>query len=412
MKILVVNSSDSVGGAARAARRLHQSLLSIGLDSKMLVQHKVYDDPSVFGPPRKFGKGFALMRPTLDMTPNAIYAKRNGELFSNSIMPSSRLVKEINELNPDIVHLHWINGGMISVADLSKIKAPLVWSLHDMWPFTGGCHYDNGCAGYLSTCGKCPLLGSSYSIDMSKINMRRKARAYKKIKMLHVNALSEWLLKTAKSSSLFSGVSIGSIPNPIDTNQFSPHNKSLSRKLFGLPADKKLVLFGAMNAATDKRKGFDLLLAALNKLDDNSDIELVVFGASAMAENERFRHRIHFIGNLVDDVALQLLYDACDVMVVPSVQENLSNAIMESMAVGTPVVAFNIGGNPDLICHLQDGYLADPYSTSDLAKGIKFVLETDRGQLGNIARTNIIRKFEQKTIAMKYRDLYADILDF
>ena len=161
MKILIVNTSDIQGGAARAAYRLHQALLTEGVDSQMLVQSQSSDDFTVIGPQTKVQKALGKLRPTLDSLPVHRYKDRTKTLFSPSWLPFSSIVERINSINPDVVHLHWIAGGMIRIEDLPKIKAPIVWSLHDMWAFTGGCHYDEECGAYQKQCGTCPVLGSN-----------------------------------------------------------------------------------------------------------------------------------------------------------------------------------------------------------------------------------------------------------
>ena len=160
MKILIVNTYDIKGGAARAAYRLHRALLSLGIDSQMLVQMKFSDDYTVIWPETKIQKGLALLRPFLDSIPVMFYKKRTKTLFSPAWLPFSNVVKQINQINPDIVHLHWICGGMLKIEKIAQIKAPIVWSLHDMWAFTGGCHYDEGCGGYKKSCENCKVLNS------------------------------------------------------------------------------------------------------------------------------------------------------------------------------------------------------------------------------------------------------------
>lgn len=160
MKILIVNSFDIKGGAARAAYRLHRALLTEGVDSRMLVQTKLSDDFTVKGPISKFEKAVSEIRPLLDNLPVRLYKQRTATLFSPSWLPFSNIVNRINNLEPDVVHLHWITGGMLRIEDIQNIKAPIVWSLHDMWAFTGGCHYDEECGGYKKHCGNCKVLGS------------------------------------------------------------------------------------------------------------------------------------------------------------------------------------------------------------------------------------------------------------
>jgi len=410
MKILIVNTSDIQGGAARAAYRLHQALLTEGVDSQMLVQSQSSDDFTVIGPQTKVQKALGKLRPTLDSLPVHRYKDRTKTLFSPSWLPFSSIVERINSINPDVVHLHWIAGGMIRIEDLPKIKAPIVWSLHDMWAFTGGCHYDEECGAYQKQCGTCPVLGSNKLQDLShKVWLRKKAN-FDKIANLNIIGLSRWLADCAKQSSLLQDALVFNLPNPIDTSTFAPFDKQQARALLNLPQDKNLVLFGAMGAISDPRKGFKELAEALTHLDaDNT--ELVVFGSSQPKTSQGLKQKAHYLGQLHDDVSLRVLYSAADVMIVPSLQENLSNAIMESLACGTPVVGFAIGGNSDLIEHQVTGYLAKPYSATDLAQGIEWVLNASNYQkLSQNARDKVLREFDSQVVAKKYIDLYNQII--
>jgi len=183
MKILIVNTYDILGGAAKAAYRLHRSLLSAGIDSKILVQTKKSDDYTVipiYGS-NKIGKAFSLIRPTLDQIPLKFYKNRIKTPFSPACLPFSKAIEKIKEINPDIVHLHWIAGGMIKIEDLAKIDKPIVWTLHDNWAFTGGCHIKWNCEKYTDICGACPVLGSNKEYDLSKKVWFRKKKKFSKI---------------------------------------------------------------------------------------------------------------------------------------------------------------------------------------------------------------------------------------
>lgn len=409
MNVLIVNTTDIEGGAARAAYRLHRSLLVAGLDSKMLVQSKTSDDFTVIGPAGKLQKGLGKIRPTLDAIPVKRYKDRTKTLFSPSWLPFSSIADHINEIDPDIVHLHWVTGGMLRIEDVARIRAPVVWSLHDMWAFTGGCHYDEECGKFKNSCGSCPVLASAKENDLSSKVLQRKQVSFKQHTNLTIVGLSNWLAKQAKSSTLFKNASVVNLPNPIDTTSFAPFCKQQARTLFKLPGDKKLVLFGAMGATSDPRKGFKELAQALDHLP--AEYELVVFGSNEPKISQGFKQKAHYLGHLHDDIALRVLYNAADVMVVPSLQENLSNAIMESLSCGTPVVGFDIGGNSDLIDHQVNGYLAEPYSADDLAKGIAWVLQHHSpDELAENARQKVLENFESSLVASKYIDLYRKVL--
>jgi glycosyltransferase involved in cell wall biosynthesis len=279
MKVLIVNTSDIQGGAARAAYRLHQSLLVQGIDSYMLVQSKTSDDHTVTGPQTKIQKAVGKLRPHLDSLPVRAYKNRTKTLFSPSWLPFSNIVEQINAINPDVVHLHWVAGGMMRIEDIAKINAPIVWSLHDNWAFTGGCHIMWECERYKQNCGACPRLGSHKDYDLSRKIYTRKQKTFNKLENIKIVALSNWLANCARQSSLFKDHEVLCLPNPINTNSYAPFDKTQARTLFNLPQDKKLIAFGAMSATSDINKGFKELFQALEKLDSDNT-ELVVFGSS------------------------------------------------------------------------------------------------------------------------------------
>ncbi|MCT7520530.1 glycosyltransferase family 4 protein [Aliarcobacter cryaerophilus] len=411
MKILIVNTSDIDGGAARAAYRLHQSLLDNGVYSQMLVQSKTSDNYTVLGATTKIQKAIGKLRPTIDSFPVKFYKNRTKTLFSPSFLPFSNIVDRINEINPDIVHLHWISGGMIKIEEIERIKAPIIWSLHDMWAFTGGCHYDEGCRAYEKSCGNCKVLGSNKQNDLSKKIFQRKQKVFANKKDITIVGLSKWLNECSKKSSLLKYKNHINLPNPIDINIFKPFDKEKSRELWNLPKNKKLVLFGAVGATSDPRKGFNELSEALEKIQ-NKDIEFVVFGSSKPENSPNFGFKTHYLGCLHDDISLVTLYSSVDVMIVPSLQENLSNAIMESLSCGTPVIGFDIGGNSDMIEHKLNGYLAKPFESKDLAFGIEWVLNNENYEKFCIkAREKIVQEFNSKIVSEKYIKLYNKVLN-
>jgi glycosyltransferase involved in cell wall biosynthesis len=407
MKIIIVNTTDNFGGASRAAYRLHKSLLLKGVESKMFVQQKLSDDYTVYEYPQSFiQKMIAKIRPVIDNFPVRFYKERTKTLFSPSWLGFNNVVNQINALNPDVVHLHWINGGMIKIEDIIKIKAPIVWTLHDNWAFTGGCHIMWGCEKYKNKCGFCPRLGSNKENDLSKKIFIRKQKTFSKLPDMVIVGLSKWIQNCAKESSLFRNHKIVNLANPIDTTVFKPFDKKQARALWNLPQNKKLVLFGAMSATSDINKGFKELTESLNLLDDE-DIEFVIFGSSEPKEKQPFKMRTHYLGHLNDDVSLVTLYSAADVMIVPSLQEAFGQTATESMACGTPVVGFGHTGLLDIIEHKKTGYLAKPFQSDGLALGIEWVLNTtDYNELSLNARNKIVREFDSSIVADKYLELY------
>lgn len=411
MKILHINTSDIEGGAARAAYRLHRALLESGVNSQMLVQSKLSDDFTVVGPSTKLKKGLGIVRPTLDVLPVRRYQNRTKTLFSPAWLPFSDIVDRANEFNPDLVHLHWIAGGMMRVEDIARIKAPIVWSLHDNWPFSGGCHIKWECDRYKNECGFCPRLGSKSENDLSRKVFARKQKTYQKTRRLTVVGLSQWIHKCAADSALFSSRENVCLPNPINTSVFSPFDQRKARELLNLPQNKRLILFGAMSATSDINKGYQELNDALDQVRTENS-ELVVFGASKPEMESPFPQRAHYLGRLHDDVTLRVLYSAADVMVVPSIHEAFGQTASEAMACGTPVVAFAATGLLDIVDHQENGYLAKPFSTSDLAYGIDWVINhNEYDRLSVNARQKVLENFDNKVVAPEYIELYRSVLE-
>jgi glycosyltransferase involved in cell wall biosynthesis len=412
VKPLLLNTNDISGGAARAAYRLHTGLKLIGISSQMLVSKKSSDDPSVIGPVSKWAKGFSMISPALDALPLMLYRRKESAMFSPAVLPDN-LLSKVNALNSDLIHLHWIADGFLKIETLSKFRKPIVWTLHDMWAFTGGCHYDEGCERYRNECGNCPQLNSKRRYDLSRFVWRRKKKSWQNLEIIFVTP-SKWLAECSKSSSLFQNYRIVVIPNGLDTECFKPVDKKIARNILSLPYDKKLILSGALDAFSDKRKGMQYLEPALNKLQDHrlhEKAELVIFGSSEPATPPDFALKTHYMGNLYDDVTLSLLYAAADVFVLPSTQDNLPNTIMEALACGTPVVAFNVGGIPDMIAHKVNGYLSNALDSNDIAEGINWVLESPSrcNQLGIAARRKAVREYDLKVQAQRYAELYREV---
>ncbi|BAU63440.1 glycosyl transferase, group 1 [Stanieria sp. NIES-3757] len=414
MKVTHVNRSDTGGGAAIAAYRLHKKMLELGIDSQMVVDDKNSDDYTVIGSSNLFGKGWGKIQSTLNNLPLRFYQHRDRVHFSLQWLPSN-INARLDAIAPDLIHLHWIGGGYFPVEKIAQFNRPLVWTLHDMWAFTGGCHYSQQCDRYKQSCGQCPILKSNQNWDFSRWLWRRKAKAWQDIDLTIVTP-SKWLAQCASASSLFKGLRIEVIPNGLNSKKYKPIDKQLAKSLLDLPQDKQIILFGAINATGDPRKGFHLLMPALQKLKSYSTsdhIELVVFGASQPRNPPDFGFKVNYQGKLNDDVSIALLYAAADIFVAPSVQDNLPNTVMEALACGTPCAAFKIGGMPDLIDHQQNGYLATAYEPEDLARGIAWILENpERWQHLSIgARAKVEREYTIERQAQTYLKLYEDILE-
>ena len=410
MKVLIVNTYDIQGGAARAAYRLHRALIAKSVNSLMLVQFKASDDFSVLSPLSTWAKLLGRIRFFFDIFLLKKYKNRKKILFSSANIPFTDIAERINALEPDIVHLHWVAGGFFDIKDLIKIKAPIVWTFHDDWPITGGCHIKWDCDMYKTKCQSCPVLSSDKVNDLSNSLFERKLKYVSMVKHITVVAVSKWLKDCVSESPIFKGRDVAHLPNLIDLNKFSAFDKAASRKLLNLPLERKLILFGAMNATGDINKGFSFLLDALNLIDAD-DVELVVFGSGPPAIAQNFRQKVHYLGQLNDDVSLRLVFNAADVMLVPSIQESFGQTAVEAMACGTPVVAFATSGLLDIIDHKINGYLADKYNISDFSAGIRWVLyEADRALLASESVAKVRSHFSEEVVSTKYIDLYEKII--
>jgi glycosyltransferase involved in cell wall biosynthesis len=410
MKVLIFNESDIDGGAARAAYRLHQGLQNIAVQSQMAVRAKFSGDRTVLAQKTALTK----LGPPMDGLPLRFYRDRSASLFSTQWFPDSAIAT-VRQLNPDVINLHWICNGYLNIQTLPKLNKPLVWTVHDMWPFTGGCHYSGDCQRYLDSCGACPQLNSHRSRDLSRWVWQRKAKAWNALNLTMASP-SRWMARQIQASSLFREVPVEVFPNGIDLQRYQPREQAVVRDLLNLPTDKHLILFGAGGGTSDLRKGFPLLQAALQRLGQTewrARINLVVFGSLQPETPLELGFPVHYMGKLGDDLSLALVYAAADVFVAPSVQENLSNTVLEAIACGTPCVAFNIGGMPDLIEHEENGYLAKPYDVDNLAQGIVWVLEhPERHQtLCKRAREKAEQEFSQELQAQRYRTLFARLAD-
>jgi glycosyltransferase involved in cell wall biosynthesis len=414
MKVLFFNGSDIEGGASRAATRLLHGIHAEGIDARLYVQRKYGNDPLIDGPATLPGKAFGLARPTIEQQLFGITAGKVSGPFSVSFLPD-RLAAQANRRAPDIIHLHWI-ARMMRLETLQRFKAPIVWTMHDSWAFTGGCYLPGECTRYRESCGTCPILGSAGGEnDLSNRIWRRKKESWQRLNMTIV-APSNWMASCARASSLFRSARIEVIPNGLDMNRFKPVDQRTARDMLSLPQDKKLILFGAKSATNDRNKGFHLLVQAMQELscgsERNDNIELLVFGALEPASPPNLGFRTHYLGWQHDETALALLYAAADVFVLPSLQESLGYTAMEAMACGTPCVAFNQGGVPDLIDHLRNGYLAQPFEPSDLANGIRWLLENEerRKGLSRLAWHKVEQEFTVEKVAGRHIDLYRELL--
>lgn len=407
-RVLHLSARDRIGGAARAAYRIHQSLKDAGVNSSLLTQRRSMDEANIYGPSGIIGKLYDGFRRKLDQLPVLKYQNRDPELFSPAWVPS-RVISQVNRIDPDLIHLHWVTGGFLTPEVIGDLSSPIVWTLHDMWPFTGGCHYAKNCKRYTESCGACPHLGSESMDDLSKTVHQRKNNAWENASMYIVTP-STWLSNQAKQSNIFGGSSIKTIPNPVDTNRFQPRSADKIRSRLGLSEEKLLIGTGADR--TTRRKGMDLFYNMLAHEPVPADsAEVLLFGRTREPSRSDLAYDITVTG-FVDEKTLDKIYTEIDVLVVSSRQEAFGQTASEALASGTPVVAFDTTGPADIIAHKQTGYLAQPFDSADLANGIKWALTgaDHRSYLSRQTRMAAVERFSMPVIAKQYECVYDEMI--
>ncbi|MEM8641853.1 MAG: glycosyltransferase [Cyanobacteria bacterium P01_G01_bin.54] len=418
MKILHLSYSDLDGGAARAAYRNHQALQRVGIESQMLVLKKLSTDPTVLGPTEQAQEMLAnTARLIVDRLPLRRYPQKTTHVFSPAIFPLLELSR-IQQLNPDVINLHWVSKGFLRPESLPKLGKPLVWTLHDIWAVTGGCHYSEGCDRYREQCGRCPQLGSNQSQDFSRKLWRRKANAWgntvqgKRLN-LQIVGVSRWIADCVKQSSLLGSYPVDVIGETLDPEVFRPQPKALACDLLRLNPDRRYILFGALNPTRDPRKGFQHLQPALQQLRNLPNTEVLLLGTSHYSPTVDLGFPITCLGKLADDLMLSLAYSAADVVIVPSVEDACPLASLEALACGVPVVCFDSTGLKDIVTHQINGYRACCFDSADLARGIEWVLNLGHEQTQTMktqARQTVETTFHPQRQAQAYEKIYTHLL--
>lgn len=376
-KVVHLSTIDMKGGAARSAYRLHQGLQRIGWPSTMFVMDKTCPDQTIvrFDPPQGIvGRVGTRMRRGAIARDFARYqaSRPSGyEMFSDDRGPFPRaMVPQIPSC--DVVNLHWVAGMLDYTSFFPQMTrtTPVVWTLHDMNAFTGGCHYDHRCGRFSGSCGACPQLGSHQEQDLSRAVWERKKRAIVAAKKgrLRIVTPSRWLAEEARKSSLLSEISVDVIPYGLDLDVFTPRDKAYSRDLLGIPQDARVVFFLA-DVVDNRRKGFSFLLEALPHCAKRVEKLLLVSLGQQPPQADGSMPWLH-LGSIHDDRLLSAVYSAADLFVLPSLQDNLANTVLEAMACGVPVVSFDAGGTPDMVRPGITGQLVPAFEVPVLASTI------------------------------------------
>ena len=417
MRVLIINTSERIGGAAIAANRLMDALRNNGIQAKMLVRDKQTENITVIGLKKSLWSIWQFVWERIVIWKANHFKQHN--LFAVDIANTGTDITTYPEFKEaDIIHLHWVNQGMLSLKDLKKILQsgkPIVWTMHDMWPCTGICHHARECDKYYKECHHCPYLyNGGAKKDLSHQTFKKKKVLYQLSPITFITC-SQWLKERAGQSALLEQHPIVHIPNPIKTNLFTPRNKVEARQKCNLPTDKKLILFGSVKI-TDKRKGIDYFIESCKILAEKhpelvNNLGVAVYGKESEQLKSLVPFQVYALDYISNEKELVNVYNAVDLYVTPSLEENLPNTIMEAMACGIPCVGFNVGGIPEMIDHLHNGYVADYKSAEDFANGIHWTLsESEYQSLSEEARRKVTSSYSESTIAKKYIEVYNKII--
>ncbi len=403
IKAVHIGTTDE-GGAYGAMVRISRCMEDEGLDSGILLRNKRNDSSEGRAMCTGYRRFASKVRNSINLVLS--FDRIQTDYLGESIINE----KEIKEA--DIIFLHWTNSFLSykSVRELKKLGKPVVWVMHDMWLMTGGCHYDNYCEGYMSGCRDCPYTKKRHLKSLAEGSFRRKKEMLECIAPVIVTP-SEWLAKIADKSDITAPYEKHIINNPVHTETFHPYcdgDKTEIREKYGIPADDKLILFSAFNATHNVNKGFLYLKEALGKIE-NEDCSLLICGEREEGNITSIgRVKVRYAGFVKDRTLLAKIYSAADVVAAPSKQENYSGVVLEALACGTPVTAFDLGGMPEIIKHGETGYLAKLGDSDELLKGILFCA-ANKSSMSDRAREIRVKTNTPKIIGRKYREL-ADML--
>lgn len=369
MKVLHITTIDT-GGAYKAAYRLHESMLCHGIDSQIMVRTRLH-------PNEKTIEAFSSLREVF------LSKGKNGinKLCSKGAIINDKFGTDISGhpmvQEADVLFLHWVNSFLSckSIIRLGRLGKRLVWVMHDMWLFTGGCHVDGYCGRYDRRCGNCPLIGDGKEKDLSRKIFLDKISMMKQVEVT-ITGPSKWIVEQARKSSILSGKTIYYMPNVLDTSFYRPiKDKKVLREKYGISSQKRVVLFGAADHGTEnENKGFRYLREAFDFLPVEN-YTLLIFGNTGADLKLPEKLEVLKIGYIDEEYKLVEVYNLADVLVNPSNQESFGYTVCEAMACGTPAVGFPIGGIEEQITHKADGYLAKYHDAEDLARGIEYCSE-------------------------------------
>ena len=400
MKTVHFCTTDS-GGAFKAASRINEAMNSCGADSKLYVRTKYHPGSPcrevIDTPVKSF---ISKSKNVLNL------ALSKGEIITDAFGTDITELKAVKQA--DVVILHWVNS-FVSYNTVNKLASmkPVIWVMHDMWPYTGGCHCDYGCGGYKRGCGCCPQIKSTYNRDISYLNFRKKRNSFDGSGVFLVSP-SNWNLECAKKSAVTSRLDGCVIHNPINTGIFNPGRFGRNK------SGKKRILFGAMGDSVHKWEGIRMIKKALEGLSGplRDETELIIFGNGPDLDLSGFPVKTKSFGFIDKEEKLASLYSACDLFISPSTADNYPNTLLEAVCCGTPCVCFDIGGMGDIVVTGQTGYLARPMDTADLCRGIEYVLQSDlKSVLSDPARNRLLYENSYQNIGSEYIKLCSKLTD-
>ncbi len=421
MKILQVSTYDIRGGAARATYRLHCGLRNGGQDCRMLVKYRDTKDGFVSAIEDKGGQTDEQFLMEVPLQEHYINTHRTD--VSNTMFSLPYPGYDISGLDlvqeADVINLHWVSQfqSPVTLNQLFALGKPVVWTLHDQWAFTGGCHYSAGCQEYRSNCGVCPQLAND-PFFLPEATLKDKEQLFKNANLTIVTP-SRWMSDCAAKSRLFKSFAVETIANSIETDLYYPLAKDRAKQHLGIPGDAVTFLFGAIDGK-EKRKGFSELVGAMEfcrqsplfrELLEKDRIRLLCFG-SPNHQLESTNVPYVSLGRLETDAEIREAYSAADIFLLPSLEDNLPNTVLESMSCGTPVISFQIGGVPDMVTDGVTGYLVKAFDIGQMSEAI-VSLALDPGKresMGKAGRARVLKDYPLDVQAKRYVDLYDRLL--
>jgi glycosyltransferase involved in cell wall biosynthesis len=405
MRVLIISGEDLAGGGHRAAFRLHQAFRGIGVESFMAVRRKHSSDPYVHQmtiselgwPP--VGRGY------LDLLPSFL-CRRKDEPISLGLQ-TANLRKLVDRFKPDVVNLHWINGGIASICSVGKLNVPVVWTLHDMWPFTGGCHYSGECAQYRASCDDCPKIRPLFGAPLITRWVHNRKRSHWANKPLHAITPSAWMRKIALSSSLFGNAKIAHIRNCVDPSVFNGHARETTRNELGLSPNSKAILFSSAN---QPRKGALIIpevIRLLRASGSNTEWRFLLMGG--VPPDFKMAEDVILLPRTTNEARVASYYAAADVYALPSFEDNLPNTIAESLSCGTPVAAFPTGGIVEMIQVGHNGTISGDITAASIAGAINQWSKVASMPRDIIAQ-NARKTYSPDTIAYAYLACFNSVL--